>query len=119
MVVSLYVDLAAKDLLPDVTFHSFLVQEIAENKSREFPDLELFPLPVSGEDPQSLVPVTERKTDRVIGADDRGKVDLNGILKPSQMIERTHLLFVNSPHCSTKWTNLLPTEISGHGKIGS
>ena len=29
------------------------------------------------------------------------------------MIERTHLLFVNSPHCSTKWANLLPLEYLG------
>ena len=63
MVVSLYIDLAAKDLLLDITFHSFLVQEIAGNKSREFPDLVPFPLPISGEDPRSLVPVTGRKID--------------------------------------------------------
>ena len=44
---------------------------------------------------------------------------MNGILKPSRTIERTHLLFVNSPHCSTKWVNLPPTGISGCGKIGS
>ena len=35
------------------------------------------------------------------------------------MIESTHFLFVNSHHCSTKWANLPPTGISGHGKIGS
>ena len=26
---------------------------------------------------------------------------------------------MNSSHCSTKWVNLLPTGISGRGKIGS
>ena len=44
---------------------------------------------------------------------------MNGILKLSRTIERTHLLCVNSPHCSTKWANLPPTGVSGHGKIGS
>ena len=46
-------------------------------------------------------------------------VDLNGTLKPCRTIERTHLLFVNSPHCFTKWANLPPSGISGRGKIGS
>ena len=32
------------------------------------------------------------------------------------MIDRTHLLFVNSPHCSTKWANLPPTGISRRDK---
>ena len=40
-------------------------------------------------------------------------------MKPSRTIERTHLFCVNSPHCSTKWTNLPPTEVSGRGKIGN
>ena len=44
---------------------------------------------------------------------------MNDILKPSRTIEGTNLLFVNSPHCSRKWANLPPTEISGRGKIGS
>ena len=35
------------------------------------------------------------------------------------MIERTHLLSVNSSHCSTKQANLPPTGISGCGKMGS
>ena len=48
-----------------------------------------------------------------------GAVIFNGILKPSQTTERTHLFCVNSPNCSTKWVNLPPTGISGHGKIGS
>ena len=104
-----------KDLLLDVTFFSFLVQ-IAGNKSWEFPDLVPFPLPVSGEDPPSLVPVMGRKIDSDIS---ELTIDLNGILKPSRTIERTYLLFVNSPHCSTKWATLPPTGISGHGKIGS
>ena len=54
-----------------------------------------------------------------MGTDKRWGVDLNGIMKPSRTIERTHLLFVSSPHCSTKWANLPPTGISGRGKIGS
>ena len=106
----------AKDLFPDITFHSFLVQEIARNKSREFPDLVPFPLPVFEEYPRSLVPVTGKKIDSgLMGTDDRGGVDLNGIPKPLRIIEWTHLLFVNSPHCSTKWA----TGISGPSKISS
>ena len=49
MVVSLYIDLVGKNLLPDVTFCSFLGQEIAGNKNGQFLDLVPFPLPVSGE----------------------------------------------------------------------
>ena len=44
---------------------------------------------------------------------------MKGILKPSQSIERTHLLFVSSPHSSTKRANLPPTGISVRGKICS
>ena len=51
MVVSICIDLAEKDLLLDVTFRSFLEQEITWNKNREFPDLVPFPLPISGEVP--------------------------------------------------------------------
>ena len=87
-------------------------QEITGNKNREFPDLVPFLLLVL----QFLLVVTGRK---IIGTDKRGGVDLNGILKPSQTKERTHLLFVNSLHCSTKWANLPPTLISEGGKIGS
>ena len=61
----------------------------------------------------------EKKIDSDIGTDEREGVDLNTIPKPCLMIERTHLLFVNSPHCSTKWANLSPTGISGYVKIGS
>ena len=57
MVVSLCIDLTEKDLLPDVTFHSFLAQEITGNKNREFLDLVPFLQPVSGEVPQSLLVV--------------------------------------------------------------
>ena len=56
---------------------------------------------------------------RLMGTGERVGVDLNGILKRSQRIERTHLLFVNSPQCSSKWANLPPTGISGLSKIGS
>ena len=98
MVVSLCIDLAGKILLPDITFHSFLGQEIARNKKQAFPDLVPFKLPVSGEDAKSLLIIMERQTDSDIGTDERGGVDLNGILKPSRMIGRTHFLFVNSPH---------------------
>ena len=38
---------------------------------------------------------------------------MNGILKPCRTIERTHLLSVNSFHCSTKWANRPPTGMSG------
>ena len=44
---------------------------------------------------------------------------MNGILKPFQTIERTHLLSVNFSHCSTKWANLPPTGMPGLGKTGS
>ena len=40
-----------------------LVQKIARNKGQEFLDLVPFPLPISGEDALSLVPVTGRKID--------------------------------------------------------
>ena len=85
MVVSLYmyIDSIMKDLLLDITFRSFLVQETAGNKRREFTDLVPFPLPISREDPRSLVPAMGRKIDRLIGTDHRGGVDLNGILKPT------------------------------------
>ena len=63
MVVSLCIDLAEKDLLPDVTFHSFSGQEISGNKNQEFPELVPFPLPISGEDLRSLLVVTGRKID--------------------------------------------------------
>ena len=63
MAVSLYTDLVGKDLLLDVTFRSFLVQEIAGNKNREFPDLVPFPLPVSGEVPLFLLVITGKKID--------------------------------------------------------
>ena len=42
--------LVKKDLLLDVTFHSFLVQGIVRSKSWEFPGLVSFPLPISGEE---------------------------------------------------------------------
>ena len=58
-----YIDLVKKDLLLEVTFHSFLVLEIAGNKSQEFPDPVPFPLPIFGEVLQSLLVTTERKTD--------------------------------------------------------
>ena len=104
-----------KDLLPDVTFCSFSGQETAGNKL----DLVPFPLPVFGEVLLFLLVITGRKTDSLIRTDEREGADLNGLLKPSRTIERTHLLCVNSPHCSTKWANLPPTGISGRGKIGS
>ena len=63
MVVSLYIDSTEKDLLGDVTFHSFWVQKIAWNKNWEFPDLVPFPLPVSGEVPLFLLVITGRKID--------------------------------------------------------
>ena len=50
-----------------------------------------------------------RKTDSVIRPVDRGGINLNGILKPFRMIERTHLLSVNFSYCSTKKANLPPT----------
>ena len=49
----------------------------------------------------------------------RGSFVWNGILKPCRPIERTHLLSVNSSHCSTKWANLPPTGISWRGSTGS
>ena len=68
MVVSLYihVGLVKKDLLLDVTFHSFLVQGTDWSKSREFPGLVSFPLPVSAEEFQSLLEVTGRKIDSAL-----------------------------------------------------
>ena len=63
MVVSLYIDLAEKDLLLEVTFRSFSGQEMTGNKLWEFPDLVPFPLPISGEAPRSLLVVTGRKID--------------------------------------------------------
>ena len=63
MVVSLYIDLAEKELLPDVTFCSFLEKEITGIKNREFLDLVPFPLPLSGEIPGSLLTVMGRKID--------------------------------------------------------
>ena len=48
MLVSLCTDSIEKDLLQDVTLRSFLGQEKAGIKNREFPDLVPFPLPVSG-----------------------------------------------------------------------
>ena len=62
-VVSLCTDLAEKDLLPDVTFLSFLGQEIARNKNQGFPDLVPFPLPISGEVLLFLLVITGRKID--------------------------------------------------------
>ena len=44
---------------------------------------------------------------------------MNGIFKPFCMIEKTHLLSVNSSHCSTKWANLPPTGMSGRGSTVS
>ena len=64
-----------------------------------------------------LLAITGRKIE--IGTTDKGGTDLNGILNPFQMIERTHLLSVNSSHCSTKWANLPPTGMSGRGKTDS
>ena len=62
MVVFLYIDLAEGNLLPDVTFHFFfLEQEITGNKKQEFPNLIPFPLPISGEVPPSLLVVTGKK----------------------------------------------------------
>ena len=120
MIVSLCIDLAEKELLPDVTFRSFLEQEITGNKNRKFPDLVPFPLTVSGEVPRSLLVLTGRKIDSDLSElTKEWGVGLNGILKPSRMIERTHLLFVNSPNCSRKWANLPPTGRSGCGKTGS
>ena len=55
MVVSLYTDLAEKDL----NFGSFLEQEITGNKNQEFPDRVPFPLLIS----LILFAVTGRKTD--------------------------------------------------------
>ena len=66
MVVSLYIGLLKKDLLLDITFHSFLVQEIVGSKSREFPDLLLFPLPISGEEFRSLLEVMVTKIDSAL-----------------------------------------------------
>ena len=53
---------------------------------------------------------------RLIGTDE---IALNDILNLCRTTERTHLLFVNSPHCFTKWANLPPTGIPGCGKTGS
>ena len=112
--------LAEKDLLPDITFHSFLEQEITRNKKRVLPDLVPFPLPVSAEILRSPLVVTGRKIDSDLWElIKEGELDLNGILKLSLTIERTHLLFVDSPHCSTKWANLPPIGITGRSKIGS
>ena len=44
---------------------------------------------------------------------------MKGILKPCRTIERTHLLSVNSSHCSKKWANRPPTGMSGRGSAGS
>ena len=63
MVVSLCTDSTEKDLLEDVTLHSFPGQEIAENKNREFPDLVPFPLPIYREVPLFLLVITRRKID--------------------------------------------------------
>ena len=118
MVVALYIDSTEKDLLQDVTLHSFWGQEIAGNKN-----------PVSRSCTLStahflrssffLLIIMWRKIHSLIGNVDRGGVELNGNLKPSSKKERTHLFWVNSPHYSTKWANLPPTDISGCGKIGS
>ena len=56
-------DSTEKDLLQDITFHSFSGQETAGNKYREFPDLLPFPLPVSREVPLSLLIIMGRKND--------------------------------------------------------
>ena len=119
MVVSLCIDLAEKDLLLDITFRSFLGQEITENKKLEVPGSCI--LSSAGFWRWSMISSRNNGEEdwlRLIGTDKRGGVGLNGILKPSQTIGRTHLLFVNSHHCSTKWANP-PTGISGRGKIGS
>ena len=63
MAVSLCTDLAKKDLLPGVTFRSFLGQEIAGDKNRAYPDLVPFPLPVSREVLLSLLVIMGRKID--------------------------------------------------------
>ena len=63
MVVSFHIDSTEKDLLQDVTFRLFLGQEIGRNKNREFPDLVLFPMPVSGEVPLFLLVITGRNID--------------------------------------------------------
>ena len=72
MVVSLRIHSTEKDLLQDVTFHSFWGQEIAGNKNWEFLDLVPFPLPVSGKVLLFLLVITGRKIDRLIIAVDRG-----------------------------------------------
>ena len=59
----LYIDSTEKDLLQDVTFHSFWQQEIAGNKNREFPDLVPIPLPISGGVPLFLLIITRRMID--------------------------------------------------------
>ena len=58
MVVSLNIGSVKKDLLLNITFHSFLVRGIVGNKSQEFLDLVPFPLPVSGEESRSRLEVT-------------------------------------------------------------
>ena len=64
--VCLCTDLAAKDLLLVVTFHSFSVQGISESKNREFPDSEPIPLPVFWEALRFLLAITGRKIDSIL-----------------------------------------------------
>ena len=101
--LSLYIGLVKTELLLDVTFHSFLVQEIVGSKSQEFPDLVLFPLPVPGEEFRSLLEVTVKKI---------------GSALSELAIGYPETVF-NFSHCPTKRANLPPTGMSGRGKPGN
>ena len=63
-----------KDLLPDVTFRSFLGTEITGNKNREFPDFEPFPLSVSGDVPPCPRNNEEEDWLRLIGTEKEGEL---------------------------------------------
>ena len=100
MAVSLCTDLAVKDLLPDVTFHSFSGQEIAGNKTREFPDLVPFPLPISGGSPISSHNNGEEDWLRLIRTDERGEL--------TWMLSRNRLKWLRGSICCVLILPIVP-----------